>query len=91
MTVLFRYDPQSLESVRSVLDVLTSSPTVLLYIGPDQIMPLTSVIGAVVGVVLMFWNRVVTFLGRGWVLLTRREPSSEGGKAPETQPGGAKR
>lgn len=31
----------------------------LLYIGPDQVLPLTSFIGAAVGVILMFWNRVV--------------------------------
>ena len=31
----------------------------ILYIGPDQVLPLTSFIGAAVGVVLMFWNRVV--------------------------------
>ena len=31
----------------------------VLYIGPDQVLPLTSFIGAAVGVLLMFWNRVV--------------------------------
>jgi hypothetical protein len=32
---------------------------VLLYIGPDQILPLTSVLGGIVGVLLIFWQRVV--------------------------------
>ena len=40
--------------VPSALDGLT-----LLYVGPDQILPLTSVLAGVVGVLLMFWNRVV--------------------------------
>jgi hypothetical protein len=31
----------------------------LLYIGPDQVLPLTSFVGAAIGVLLMFWNRVV--------------------------------
>ena len=31
----------------------------LLYVGPDQILPLTSLLTGVVGVLLMFWNRVV--------------------------------
>jgi hypothetical protein len=31
----------------------------VLYIGPDQVLPLTSFVGAAIGVVLMFWNRVV--------------------------------
>ncbi len=35
---------------------------VLLYVGPDQILPLASVLGAIVGVVLMFWRYTV-----GWV------------------------
>jgi hypothetical protein len=87
VTVLFSYDPQSLDSVRAALNVVISSPTVLLYIGPDQIMPLTSVLGAVVGVVLVFWNRVVTLFGRGWVVLTRRASSSDDRKASETQAG----
>jgi hypothetical protein len=30
-----------------------------LYIGPDQVLPLTSFVGAAIGVLLMFWNRVV--------------------------------
>ena len=34
-------------------------PSVVLYVGPDQIMPLTSILGALVGVALMFWNRLV--------------------------------
>jgi hypothetical protein len=35
----------------------TSFP--LLYVSPDQILPLTSFLGAALGVVLMFWNRLV--------------------------------
>jgi hypothetical protein len=34
-----------------------------MYIGPDQILPVTSFIGGAVGVVLMFWHRLVD-LGR---------------------------
>lgn len=31
----------------------------LLYIGPDQIMPLTSILGAIGGALLIFWRHVV--------------------------------
>ena len=37
---------------------------ILQYVGPDQIMPLTSVLGGIIGVLLMFWNRVVAVVRR---------------------------
>jgi hypothetical protein len=43
-----------------------------LYIGPDQIMPLTSILGAAVGVILMFWNRVVGVFRRVWKSPSRK-------------------
>ena len=43
----------------------------VLYIGPDQVLPLTSFVGAAIGVVLMFWNRLVGVFRRV------RRPSSE--------------
>ena len=57
-------------------------PTVLLYIGPDQIMPLTSALGAVVGLALMFWNRLVALAVKCWAMCVRRlgrerQPSSD--------------
>jgi hypothetical protein len=39
-------------------------PLILAYIGPDQFLPLTSILGAIAGLLLMFWNRVVGFAGR---------------------------
>jgi hypothetical protein len=38
----------------------------LVYISPDQILPLTSALGAVVGVVLIVWHQLVAFLRKGW-------------------------
>ena len=52
-------------------------PGVLLYVGPDQIMPLTSVLGAIVGIALMFWNRLVGLAHRCRALLTRRAASPQ--------------
>jgi hypothetical protein len=50
---------------------------VLLYVGPDQILPLTSALGAVVGVLLIVWHRVAAVLRKGWQWLrTRRGGSS---------------
>jgi hypothetical protein len=68
---------QHLAPAASALDVAAQVP-VVLYVGPDQIMPLTSVLGAIIGLALMFWNylmglarRTMTFLGR------RSEPTSQ--------------
>lgn len=36
---------------------------VLLYIGPDVLMPIASALAAVVGFLLMFWKRTVAFFG----------------------------
>jgi hypothetical protein len=54
-----------------------SVPFVLAYIGPDQIMPLTSAIGAVVGLALMFWNRLVGLMHKCWTLVSGRASTSE--------------
>ena len=43
----------------------------VLYIGPDQVLPFTSFVGAAIGVVLMFWNRLVGVFRRV------RKPSEE--------------
>ncbi|MEO5700787.1 MAG: hypothetical protein ABIS17_00430 [Casimicrobiaceae bacterium] len=51
---------------------LPGLPLALLYIGPDLLVPLTSALGAVIGVVLMFWQRLVTLASRVWRVLSRR-------------------
>jgi hypothetical protein len=35
---------------------------VVLYVGPDLILPLTSALAAIAGVLLMFWQRVMGLL-----------------------------
>jgi len=45
---------------------------VLLYIGPDAFLPLTSALAALAGLALMFWNRVVGFARKLWLMVTRR-------------------
>ena len=39
---------------------------VIGYVGPDQILPLTSALGAIIGVVLMFWHRLMGWIRKGW-------------------------
>ncbi|HEX7779884.1 MAG TPA: hypothetical protein VF424_11615 [Vicinamibacterales bacterium] len=50
----------------------------LLYVGPDQLMPLASVFGAIVGVALMFWHRLVAFVRKCLGLFRRRGQVSQG-------------
>ena len=47
-------------------------PLVVLYVGPDQILPLTSFLGAIVGLVLMFWRYLVGLAGRVRAFFSRR-------------------
>lgn len=43
---------------------------VFLYVGPDLLLPLTSALAAIAGVLLMFWNRVIGFVRAGWRRVT---------------------
>ena len=48
-------------------------PWVALYVGPDLILPLTSALAAVMGVVLMFWQRVVGAFRSTLTLLQKKK------------------
>ena len=67
MTVM--HDPQGLATF---WNHLKGFPGVVLYIGPDQIMPLTSVLGALVGIALMFWNRLLGLVHKFRAKIGRR-------------------
>lgn len=43
-----------------------------LYAGPDQILPLMSVIGGLLGVLLIFWQRVIGLVRRGFQFFMKR-------------------
>jgi len=47
-------------------------PIVILYVGPETLLPLTSALAAIVGVVLIVWRQLVAFLSRVWRIFTRR-------------------
>lgn len=48
-------------------------PLMLLYIGPDLLLPFTSAIAAVVGVILMFWHRLTGWVRSVWRSIFRRK------------------
>lgn len=48
---------------------------VVLYVGPDLILPLTSAFAAIVGVLLMFWHRVMGLVRSALTMFHRtKEP-----------------
>jgi hypothetical protein len=61
-----------------MLQLMSRVPGLLLYIGPDQMMPLASVLSAIVGVALMFWRRVIAFVSRCLSLFRRRPAAGQG-------------
>lgn len=58
------------------LSALLNTP-VLMYFGPETIMPITSVLAAAVGVVLIFWRHVTLTIRSGFRrLFIRRQAGS---------------
>ena len=49
---------------------------VILYIGPETILPLTSALAAIVGVLLLVWHRVVELIRKTWWLCTGKAQSA---------------
>lgn len=78
MPIFVPQGPESWISAQAIVRVLAQSSSALLYIGPDQIMPLASVLSAIAGVALMFWRRIVGFVGMCLGVFRRRPPSSQG-------------
>ena len=38
----------------------------LFYAGPDQILPIVSVLGTIVGILLIWWHRFVGLIKKAW-------------------------
>ena len=50
--------------IHSFTPAFFSGMTILYYLGPEAIMPLASVLAAIVGVLLIFWRYIVGFFRR---------------------------
>lgn len=65
-------------SVIYLLLSINKLPTVLLYAGPDQLLPLASFLGAVIGILLIGWQRLLMFVRRALQFLTGKfQPSKK--------------
>jgi len=69
-----------LAAAHRAVSALAQSVPPVLYVGPDQLLPLTSVFGAILGIVLMFWRWLIAFARKCWMAVTgrtRQAPKSE--------------
>jgi len=48
-----------------------------LYLGPETVLPLASILAAAIGVILMFWRTVLGFARQGINTVLRRETNAE--------------
>lgn len=68
--------------MKAILPVLIASilarPHMLLYAGPDQFIPIASFVGAIIGVLLIGWQRFVSLLRRIVASLTQKLRPSDG-------------
>jgi hypothetical protein len=48
-------------------------PMIVLYIGPETILPLASALAAIGGVLLMFWQRFIGLVQKLWRLIFRKQ------------------
>jgi hypothetical protein len=59
----------------------------LFYAGPDQIIPLTGLLGTVFGIALVFWSKIVIFFDKAINSLRRRgKPTQQGSDLQEPAP-----
>lgn len=66
-----------LDNLGSSTDVFNYLPIVMLYIGPETMLPLASALAAIGGVLLIFWQSFVGLLRKLWRLIVRKEGSGQ--------------
>jgi len=55
---------------------IQSLPSMILYAGPDPLLPLASFLGAVIGILLIGWQRLVMFVRRAFQFVTAKFQAS---------------
>jgi hypothetical protein len=62
-----------LDNLASSTDVVQYLPMIMLYIGPETMLPLASALAAIGGVLLMFWQRFVGLVRKLWRVIVRKQ------------------
>lgn len=56
------------------------------YVGPDQLMPVTSILATVLGFVLIFWNKFLGVVRKIFGLSKPVKPHEDASQTPKDQP-----
>ena len=64
-----------ISSITFSLGNLASFPPILLYLGPETMMPLGSFLAASIGILLVFWRHVVTLVSSSFNRVFHRKRS----------------
>jgi hypothetical protein len=67
----------NLHDLITQFDLTNQTAIILLYAGPDQILPLVSIIGTIIGVLLIWWQRFVLLVKRARRFLISRTKSGK--------------
>jgi hypothetical protein len=62
-----------LDNLASSIAVFQYLPIMMLYIGPETMLPLASALAAIGGVLLIFWQRLVGLVRKLWRVLMRKQ------------------
>jgi hypothetical protein len=62
-----------LDNLASSTAVFQYLPIMMLYIGPETMLPLASALAAIGGVLLIFWHRFVGLVQKLWRLIFRKQ------------------
>jgi hypothetical protein len=54
-----------------------ANPVVFLYFGPETVLPVTSILAAVLGVVLLFWRLLVSRMRKIFRRMSGHNPAQE--------------
>ena len=60
-------------AIASILQAHPALPWVLLYVGPDVLLPITSALAAIAGIALMFWQKLIGAVRAVWRMVIRRQ------------------
>jgi len=62
-----------LDNLASSTAVFQYLPIMMLYIGPETMLPLASALAAIGGVLLIFWQRFLGLVRKLWRVLMRKQ------------------
>jgi hypothetical protein len=61
------------DNFTSATNAVNYLPIMMLYIGPETMLPLASALAAIGGMLLMFWHRLVGLLRWFWKFITKKD------------------